>query len=166
MRLARSRLYYSSVADWERGCEQAVGRRLRRHSSLNGVDSVQALWPCEGDRWRASMRAKEHFWRHPARLFALHPARLITKGTRMSTIRVMFYIFYVLPAAQKRTKRDSLWLCKQPFSATSQKSRLWKTAWWDRYLMWKLQHNKCICFRMLPSLRFIIRPYQWTFSGW
>lgn len=72
---------------------EAVGRRLRLLSSLNGVDSVQTLWPCEGDRWRASMRAKEHFWRHPARLFGLHPARLIIRGPRMSTIRVMFYIF-------------------------------------------------------------------------
>lgn len=84
---------------------EAVGRRLRLLSSLNGVDSVQTLWPCEGDWWRASMRAKEYFWRHPARLFGLHPARLIIKGPRMSTIRVMFYIFYALPAAQNKAKK-------------------------------------------------------------
>lgn len=55
----------------------------------------------QGDQWQAFLWVKEHFWRHPARLFDLRG--LIIRGTCMSTIRMTFFSvfsFHILPTAQ------------------------------------------------------------------
>lgn len=60
--------------------------------ALSEGDRIQTWWPCEWDQWRASLWLKEHFWRHPARLFRLREP--IIKGTCIVVVRGAFHFYF------------------------------------------------------------------------
>lgn len=63
--------------------------------ALSEGDSIQTWWPCEQDECRACVWLKEHFWRHPARLFLF--ARAYHQGNVRGGSKSSF--FFIQPTA-------------------------------------------------------------------